>query len=138
MKPVKQQDQSNLKWVADFIWNIADDRLRDVYVRGKYRDVILPFTVLRRLDAVLESTKQAVLERKKFLDTHKVAEQDGALRMRVQTAMSGYLMRRRNVGCTEDLSLKGAEFHFWLRSRQALYGVTNLVLARRYESQEKT
>ncbi|KQV83921.1 N-6 DNA methylase [Massilia sp. Root351] len=81
MKPVKQQDQSNLKWVADFIWNIADDRLRDVYVRGKYRDVILPFTVLRRLDAVLESTKQAVLERKKFLDTHKIAEQDGALRM---------------------------------------------------------
>lgn len=81
MKPVKQQDQSNLKWVADFIWNIADDRLRDVYVRGKYRDVILPFTVLRRLDAVLESSKQAVLERKKFLDTHKVAEQDGALRM---------------------------------------------------------
>ena len=77
----KHQDQSQIKWVADFIWNIADDRLRDVYVRGKYRDVILPFTVLRRLDAVLESTKQAVLERKKFLDTHKVAEQDGALRM---------------------------------------------------------
>ena len=81
MKPSQLQDQSQLKWVADFIWNIADDRLRDVYVRGKYRDVVLPFTVLRRLDAVLESTKQAVLERKKFLDTHKVAEQDGALRM---------------------------------------------------------
>jgi type I restriction enzyme M protein len=77
----KQQDQSQIKWLSDFIWNIADDRLRDVYVRGKYRDVILPFTVLRRLDAVLESTKQAVLERKKFLDAHKVAEQDGALRM---------------------------------------------------------
>ncbi|KFE38450.1 N-6 DNA methylase [Yersinia ruckeri] len=77
----KQQDLSNLKWIADFIWNIADDRLRDVYVRGKYRDVILPFTVLRRLDAVLESTKKAVLERKKFLDTHNIAEQDGALRM---------------------------------------------------------
>ena len=60
---------------------LVDTGLRDVYVRGKYRDVILPFTVLRRLDAVLESTKQAVLERKKFLDTHKVAEQDGALRM---------------------------------------------------------
>lgn len=52
-----------------------------MYVRGKYRDVILPFTVLRRLDAVLESTKEAVLERKKFLDAHKVVEQDGALRM---------------------------------------------------------
>jgi type I restriction enzyme M protein len=76
----KHQDQSQIKWVADFIWNIADDRLRDVYVRGKYRDVILPFTVLRRLDAVLEPTKQAVLERKKFLDAH-VAEQGGALRM---------------------------------------------------------
>jgi len=81
MKSSQSQDQSQLKWVADFIWNIADDRLRDVYVRGKYRDVILPFTVLRRLDAVLESTKQAVLERKMFLDAHKVAEQDGALRM---------------------------------------------------------
>lgn len=86
MKQEKSQDSSNLKWVADFIWNIADDRLRDVYVRGKYRDVILPFTVLRRLDAVLHSTKQAVLERKKFLDTHKVAEQDGALRMAAEQA----------------------------------------------------
>lgn len=75
----RQQDQSQIKWVADFIWNIADDRLRDVYVRGKYRDVILPFTVLRRIDAVLEPTKQAVLERKKLLDSAKVANQDGAL-----------------------------------------------------------
>lgn len=81
MQKKQQQDQSQIKWISDFIWNIADDRLRDVYVRGKYRDVILPFTVLRRLDAVLESTKQAVLKRKKFLDTHNVAEQDGALRM---------------------------------------------------------
>ena len=76
----KQQDQSQIKWVADFIWNIADDRLRDVYVRGKYRDVILPFTVLRRLDAVLEPTNQAVRERKKLLDAHNVTEQDGALK----------------------------------------------------------
>ncbi|WP_020650049.1 type I restriction-modification system subunit M [Solimonas variicoloris] len=73
-------DQSQLKWIADFIWNIADDRLRDVYVRGKYRDVILPFIVLRRLDAVLEPTKDAVLERKKLLDAANVANQDGALR----------------------------------------------------------
>lgn len=78
---LKKQDQSQIKWISEFIWNIADDRLRDVYVRGKYRDVILPFTVLRRLDAVLESTKQAVLDRKKFLDKHSVADQDGALRM---------------------------------------------------------
>lgn len=45
-----------------FIWTIADDCLRDVYVRGKYRDVILPMVVLRRLDALLEPTKAAVLE----------------------------------------------------------------------------
>lgn len=47
-------DKSQIDWISDFIWNIADDVLRDVYVRGKYHDVILPFTVLRRLDAVLE------------------------------------------------------------------------------------
>ena len=80
-KHKKQQDPSQIKWISDFIWKIADDRLRDVYVRGKYRDVILPFTVLRRLDAVLEPTKQAVLDQKAFLDKHEVAEQDGALRM---------------------------------------------------------
>lgn len=79
-------DQSQLKWIADFIWNIADDRLRDVYVRGKYRDVILPFTVLRRLDAVLDATKDAVLERKKFLDEHDINDQDGALRMAADQA----------------------------------------------------
>ncbi|NTF35032.1 SAM-dependent DNA methyltransferase [Rhizobium skierniewicense] len=75
----RPQDQSQIKWVADFIWNIADDRLRDVYVRGKYRDVILPFIVLRRIDAVLESTKQEVLERKRLLDSANVANQHGAL-----------------------------------------------------------
>ena len=48
--------------VVNFIWGIADDVLRDIYTRGKYRDVILPFTVLRRLDALLEPTKEKVLE----------------------------------------------------------------------------
>ena len=47
--------------IVSFIWGIADDCLRDVYVRGKYRDVILPMTVIRRLDAVLENTKDDVL-----------------------------------------------------------------------------
>jgi len=47
-------EQGQLNWVANFIWGIADDVLRDLYVRGKYRDVILPMTVLRRLDAVLD------------------------------------------------------------------------------------
>ncbi len=69
-----------LNWITNFIWGIADDVLRDIYVRGKYRDVILPVTVLRRLDTVLEATKQAVLRRKELLDEAGVVEQDGALR----------------------------------------------------------
>ncbi len=73
-------EQGQLNWVANFIWGIADDVLRDLYVRGKYRDVILPMTVLRRLDAVLEPTKQAVLEMKKSLDQAKITNQDQAIR----------------------------------------------------------
>jgi type I restriction enzyme M protein len=71
---------TNLSWVANFIWGIADDVLRDLYVRGKYRDVILPMVVLRRLDAVLEPTKQAVLDMKASLDKAKITNQDQALR----------------------------------------------------------
>jgi type I restriction enzyme M protein len=51
----------DLNWITNFIWGIADDALRDLYVRGKYRDAILPMMVLRRLDAVLEPSKAAVL-----------------------------------------------------------------------------
>ena len=67
-------------WIVNFIWNIADDVLRDLYVRGKYRDVILPMTVLRRLDAELEATKQAVLDMKANLDKAGITNQDAALR----------------------------------------------------------
>ena len=70
----------DLHWIANFIWGIADDVLRDLYVRGKYRDVILPMTVLRRLDAVLEDSKQAVLDMKAVLDENGIVEQKSALR----------------------------------------------------------
>ena len=66
--------------ISSFIWGIADDVLRDVYVRGKYRDVILPMTVIRRLDAVLEPTKDAVLRTKAQLDDAGITNQDRALR----------------------------------------------------------
>jgi type I restriction enzyme M protein len=65
--------------IVSFIWGIADDCLRDVYVRGKYRDVILPMTVIRRLDAVLEETKAEVLKMKKMLDSAGVTNQTEAL-----------------------------------------------------------
>jgi len=70
----------HLSWIANFVWGIADDVLRDVYVRGKYRDTILPMVVIRRLDAVLEPTKGAVLDMKANLDRAGIANQDAALR----------------------------------------------------------
>ena len=73
-------NNNDLNWITSYIWSIADDVLRDLYVRGKYRDVILPMTVLRRLDAVLEDSKQAVLGMKATLDAAGVVEQDAALR----------------------------------------------------------
>jgi len=72
--------QAQIHWIANYIWGIADDVLRDLYVRGKYRDVILPMTVLRRFDVVLEPTKQAVLEQKAMLDKAGIIHQDAALR----------------------------------------------------------
>ena len=72
-------DNQTYNSIVNFIWGIADDCLRDVYVRGKYRDVILPMTVIRRLDAVLEETKHAVLEMKKKLDEAGITNQTAAL-----------------------------------------------------------
>ena len=54
-------NQAQHNTIVNFIWSIADDVLR-AFIRGKYRDLILPFTVLRRLDALLEPTKDKVLE----------------------------------------------------------------------------
>ncbi len=47
--------------MISFIWNVAD-LIRDSFKRGHYQDVILPFTVLRRIDSVLAPTKQKVLD----------------------------------------------------------------------------
>ena len=72
-------DQAIHNKIVSFIWGIADDVLRDLFKRGKYPDVILPMCVLRRLDAVLEPTKQAVLETKRMLDAAGIVEQRAAL-----------------------------------------------------------
>ena len=61
-------------------WGIVDDVLRDLYVRSKYRDVILPTIVLRRLDAVLEHTKRGVLDMRDSLDRAGIVDQRTALR----------------------------------------------------------
>ena len=105
----------DLNWIANYIWGIADDVLRDLYVRGKYRDVILPMTVLRRLDAVLEESKQAVLEMKATLDEAGVVEQDATLR---QTA--GQAFYNTSKFTLKDLRARAnrqqleADFRAWL------------------------
>jgi type I restriction enzyme M protein len=72
-------DQAVHNRIVSFIWGIADDVLRDLFKRGKYPDVILPMCVIRRMDAVLEPTKKAVLEAKKMLDENAITEQRSAL-----------------------------------------------------------
>ncbi|MCY4625864.1 MAG: class I SAM-dependent DNA methyltransferase, partial [Chloroflexi bacterium] len=71
---------TDLNWIVNYIWGIADDVLRDVYAPSKYRDIVIPMTVLRRLDALLETGKQAVLDAKAMLDKAGIVEQDAALR----------------------------------------------------------
>ena len=70
---------TQLTRISNFIWSVSDDILRDLYQRGKYRDVILPMTVLRRLDAVLEPSKQKVLKEKQWLDDAGITDQDSVL-----------------------------------------------------------
>ncbi|WP_308588773.1 class I SAM-dependent DNA methyltransferase [uncultured Oscillibacter sp.] len=72
-------DTQTYNQIVSFIWGIADDCLRDIYVRGKYRDVILPMTVIRRLDAVLEETKDEVKKTKAMLDKEGITNQNDAL-----------------------------------------------------------
>ena len=72
-------DQATHNKIVSFIWGIADDVLRDLFKRGKYPDVILPMCVIRRMDAVLEPTKQNVLNTKKMLDEARITEQRAAL-----------------------------------------------------------
>ncbi len=72
-------DQTSHNKIVSFIWGIADDVLRDLFKRGKYPDVILPMFVLRRLDAVLEPTKKAVMDTREMLDKAGITEQREAL-----------------------------------------------------------
>jgi type I restriction enzyme M protein len=69
---------SNFQEKANFIWSVADEVLRDDLKAGKYRDLILPFTVIRRIECVLEPTKEDVLERNKILEG-KVKDKYSAL-----------------------------------------------------------
>lgn len=90
--------------IVSFIWSIADDCLRDIYTRGKYRDVILPMTVIRRLDAVLEPTKDAVLAMKKNMDEAGISNQTPAL-----CKAAGQAFCNASPFCLKDLTSRAKE-----------------------------
>ena len=95
---------TQLNRISNFIWSVSDDVLRDLYVRGKYRDVILPMTVLRRLDAVLEPTKQQVLKEKQWLDENDVADQESVLRQ-----AAGQAFYNRSDFTLRDLTARASQ-----------------------------
>jgi type I restriction enzyme M protein len=95
-------DQATHNKIVSFIWGIADDVLRDLFKRGKYPDVILPMCVLRRLDAVLEPTKEAVLETRKMLDEAGITEQFAAL-----CSASGHAFYNTSKFTLRDLKSRG-------------------------------
>ena len=78
-------EQSQYNALFSFIWNIANDVLVNAFNKGDYKRIILPMLVLRRIDVLLEPTKDAVLERKEQLDAAHFENQAPLL-----TAVTGY------------------------------------------------
>jgi type I restriction enzyme M protein len=97
-------DQATHNKIVSFIWGIADDVLRDLFKRGKYPDVILPMFVIRRMDAVLEPTKQSVLDTKKMLDEARITEQRAAL-----AAAAGQSFYNTSRFTLRDLKSRGSQ-----------------------------
>lgn len=78
-------EQSQYNALFSFIWNIANDVLVNAFNKGDYKRIILPMLVLRRIDVLLEPTKDSVLERKEQLDAAHFENQAPLL-----TAVTGY------------------------------------------------
>ncbi|MBK9428217.1 MAG: SAM-dependent DNA methyltransferase [Gammaproteobacteria bacterium] len=97
-------NQATHNKIVAFIWGIADDVLRDLFKRGKYPDVILPMCVIRRMDAVLEPTKQAVRDTKKMLDDAQITEQRAAL-----CAAAGQAFYNTSRFTLRDLKSRGSQ-----------------------------
>jgi type I restriction enzyme M protein len=97
-------DQASHNRIVSFVWGIADDVLRDLFRRGKYPDVILPMCVVRRMDSVLEPTKQAVLDTKMTLDQAGITEHRAAL-----CAASGQAFYNTSRFTLRDLKSRGSQ-----------------------------
>ena len=68
---------------------------------------------------------------------HDYDMENGVMKVNVRATQAGYLLRLWNVDCSKDHSLKGNEYHLWLKNREALYGVDNLMLAPGYNLEDK-
>jgi type I restriction-modification system DNA methylase subunit len=96
------QGKSNVSWLASIIWGIADDVLRDLYVRGKCRGVILPMDGIRRLDSVPEPTKQAVIDMKATLDAKK---KEDPIKIGYETRFIRYFDKPQTLRTLEEIRL---------------------------------
>jgi len=108
--------------IVSFLWGIADDVLRDLFKRGKYPDVILPMCVIRRMDAVLEPTKKAVLDTKKLLDDARITEQRAAL-----CEASGHAFYNTSPFTLRDLKSRGSQQHLLADFEDYLNGYSSNV-----------
>ena len=134
---------------------LVDNGLRwHVRAYCRNREAFIDFVITRIADPMIidsepqeHETREADIQWNRIVEMELVAHpklphpetiemdyamQDGVLKVNVRAAAAGYVLRRWNVDCTEDHSQKGAEYHLWLRNRQALYGVQNLVIAPGY------
>jgi type I restriction enzyme M protein len=108
--------------IVSFIWGIADDVLRDLFKRGKYPDVILPMCIIRRMDAVLEPTKRAVLDTKKLLDDAHIVEQRAAL-----CDAAGQAFYNTSKFTLRDLKSRGSQQHLLADFEDYLNGFSSNV-----------
>ena len=134
---------------------LVDNGLRwHVRAYDRNREAFIDFVITRIADPVITDSepqeheaREADIQWNRIVEMELVAHpklpnretiemdygmQDGVLKVNVRAAVAGYVLRRWNVDCTEDHNLKGDEYHLWLRNRQALYGVQNLMLAPGY------
>ena len=72
-------EQNQYNQLFSFIWNIATDVLVNSFNKSKYKEIIMPMMVLRRIDVLLEPTKQMLLTQKKMLDDNNISNQDPIL-----------------------------------------------------------
>ena len=72
-------EQTQYNTLFSFIWNIATDVLVFAFDKSEYKKIILPMMVLRRIDVLLEPTKEAVIKMKEQLDSRQIGNQDPIL-----------------------------------------------------------